>query len=83
MAFDLKTNNLSGLAIITTPDSSWRATPENFISLYDYAQQYQPELIPELMYANGKGSSKYISMILQHSFRFLMILFLRNTLHLQ
>ncbi len=56
MAFDLKTNNLSGLAIITTPDSSWRATPENFISLYDYAQQYQPELIPELMYANGKGS---------------------------
>ena len=56
MAFDLKTNNLSGLAIITTPDSSWRATPENFISLYDYAKQYQPELIPELMYANGKGS---------------------------
>lgn len=56
MAFDLKTNNLSGLAIITEPDSSLRATPENFISLYDYAQQYQPELIPDLMYTNGKGS---------------------------
>jgi hypothetical protein len=56
MAFDLKENNLTGLAVITTPDSSWRTTPENFISLYDYAQQYQPELIPDLMYANGKGS---------------------------
>jgi len=53
---DLQTNNLTGLAVITTPDSSLRATPENFINLYDYAQQFQPELIPELMYANGKGS---------------------------
>lgn len=53
---DLQTNNLSGLAIITTPDSSLRATPENFINLYDYSQQFMPELIPELMYANGKGS---------------------------
>jgi hypothetical protein len=56
MAFDLKENNLSGLSVITNPDSSWRTTPENFISLYDYSQKYQPELIPELMYANGKGS---------------------------
>lgn len=53
---DLLTNNLTGLAVITNPDSSWRALPENFINLYDYAQQYMPELIPELMYANGKGS---------------------------
>lgn len=56
MAFDLKDNNLSGLSIITTPDSSLRALPENFVNLYDYAQQFQPELIPDLMYANGKGS---------------------------
>ncbi|WGK93794.1 MULTISPECIES: hypothetical protein [Flavobacterium] len=56
MAFDLKTNNLSGLAIITEPDSALRATPENFVNLYDYAQQFQPELIPEMMFANGKGS---------------------------
>ena len=56
MAFDLKDNNLSGLAIITDTNSDLRATPENFINLYDYAQQFQPELIPELMFANGKGS---------------------------
>ena len=56
MAFDLKDNNLSGLAIITDTNSNLRATPENFINLYDYAQQFQPELIPELMFANGKGS---------------------------
>lgn len=56
MAFDLKTNNLSGVSVILNPDNSLRPTPENFINLYDYAQQYVPELIPELMYANGKGS---------------------------
>lgn len=56
MAFDLKTNNLTGLSVITNPGSELRYLPENFTTLYDYAQQYQPELIPELMYANGKGS---------------------------
>ena len=56
MAFDLKPNNLSGLSIITDTNSDLRATPENFVNLYDYAQQYQPELIPVLMFANGKGS---------------------------
>jgi hypothetical protein len=56
MAFDLKTNNLSGISVITNPSSDWRALPENFINLYDYAQQFCPELIPEMMYANGSGS---------------------------
>lgn len=56
MAFDLKQNNLTGLAIITDTGSELRQLPENFTTLYDYAQQFQPELIPDLMYANGKGS---------------------------
>ena len=56
MAFDLKDNNASGFAIITNPSSDLRATPENFTTQYDYLQQHQPELIPELMFANGKGS---------------------------
>lgn len=55
MAFDLKTNNLTGVAVIDQPGGVV-ATDANFITLYDYATQYQPELIPELHYANGKGS---------------------------
>jgi hypothetical protein len=55
MPFDLKDSNLTGLSIIDQP-GGLIATKENFITLYDYAQQYQPELIPDLVYANGKGS---------------------------
>jgi hypothetical protein len=55
MAFDLKVNNLTGVSVITQPGGVV-ATPANFITLYDYAKQYQPELIPELHYQNGKGS---------------------------
>jgi len=54
MAFDLRTNNLSGIAIIDQPGGV-AATQENFISTYDYATQYQPELVPQLHYANGLG----------------------------
>jgi hypothetical protein len=36
--------------------SSLRALPENFASSFDYLSQNVPELVPELMYANGKGS---------------------------
>lgn len=55
MAFDLKTNNLTGVAVIDQPGGVI-ATNANFITLYDYAMQYMPELIKELHYANGKGS---------------------------
>ena len=55
MAFDLKNNNLSGLSIVDQP-GGLIATNENFIDVYDYVTQYQPELIPDLHYANGKGS---------------------------
>jgi len=55
MAFSLQTNNLTGLATITQPGGVL-ATNANYITLYDYATQYQPELIPELHYANGKGN---------------------------
>jgi hypothetical protein len=55
MAFDLKTNNLTGVAVIDQPGGVL-ATNANFITLYDYAMQYQPELVKELHYANGKGS---------------------------
>lgn len=54
MAFDLRTNNLSGIALIDQPGGTI-ATQENFISTYDYAQLYMPELIPQLHYANGLG----------------------------
>jgi hypothetical protein len=54
MAFDLRTNNLTGVALIDQPGGV-SATSENFISAYTYAQQYQPELIPQLHYANGLG----------------------------
>lgn len=47
-------NNLKGPAVILNP-AGLIATPYNFMSLYDYATQYQPELIPELFYANGSG----------------------------
>jgi len=55
MAFNLPNNNLSGLAVITQPGGLIK-TADNFITLYDYAQQYAPHLIKELHYANGKGS---------------------------
>ena len=55
MAFDLKNQNLTGVSVITQPGGVTRSK-ENFITVYDYLTQYQPHLIPELHYANGKGS---------------------------
>lgn len=52
----LQTNNLSGLAVITDTNQIPMATPENFVDLYTYAQEKQPELIPDLVYKYGKGS---------------------------
>lgn len=49
-------NNLSGVAVITDSNQTPAPTPENFITLYDYLMQYQPELIPEYVYKYGKGS---------------------------
>lgn len=55
MAFALKnTNILGGVSVVDQPGGTL-ATQENFITLYDYATQYQPELIPKLHLANGKG----------------------------
>lgn len=54
MAFDLRTNNLAGVSVIDQPGGVI-ATQENFIDVYSYAQQYQPELVPQLHYANGLG----------------------------
>jgi hypothetical protein len=53
MAFDLRTNNASGFAVIDQP-AGVLATQENFISQYDYASQYQPELVAQLHY-HGLG----------------------------
>lgn len=55
MAFALKDNNLTGVAVIDQPGGVL-ATDANFITLYDYATQFQPELIKDLHFANGKGS---------------------------
>lgn len=54
MAFDLRTNNLSGVSVIDQPGGV-NATAENFIDPYSYAEKYQPELIPQLHMANGLG----------------------------
>ncbi|KUF38963.1 hypothetical protein AS361_03710 [Myroides marinus] len=56
MSYDLRENNLGGLSVIKDTNNELVATPHNFINLYDYAMHYQPELIPDLVYANGKGS---------------------------
>ncbi|RDY57571.1 hypothetical protein [Flagellimonas nanhaiensis] len=54
MPFDLRTNNLTGVAVIDQP-AGVNATSSNFIDLYTYAEKYQPELIPQLHMAHGKG----------------------------
>lgn len=56
MSFDLKDFNGSGVAVITDNLSSLRALPENFVSSFDYTSQFTPELVPQLVFANGKGS---------------------------
>lgn len=53
--FDLLTNNATGPAVITRPAGVTR-TQETFITVYDYLTQFMPHLLPELHYANGKGS---------------------------
>lgn len=55
MPFELLSTNLLGSAVIDQP-AGVLATSENFIDPYTYAQQYMPELIPELHLRNGKGS---------------------------
>jgi len=54
MAFQLKEQNLTGLSVITNP-GGLIPTSANYITLYDYAMKYSPELIPQLHFANGKG----------------------------
>lgn len=55
MAFSLRDNNVSGNPSVALSPSGERATPYNFISPYDYATQYKPELTPELYLKYGKG----------------------------
>ncbi len=77
MAFNLLGTNGSGLAVIDAP-SGVLAGADNFIDLYTYAEKYQPELIPQLHMANGKGKitqmlklmgqeSTYASDTIQHA----------------
>jgi hypothetical protein len=54
MAFSLPINNMTGIAVIDQP-AGVLASQANFIQLYDYVTQYQPDLIPELHYRNGLG----------------------------
>lgn len=54
MAFDLRTNNLTGAAVIDQPGGVV-ATADSFIDSYTYAEQWAPELIPQLHMANGLG----------------------------
>src|SRR5690554_1191855 len=49
-------NNLTGIAVITDPRQIPNQMPSNFIDPYTYAMQYQPELIPDMVYSFGKGS---------------------------
>jgi hypothetical protein len=52
----LLANNASGVAVITDANIIPSQMPSNFIDPYSYAQQFQPELLPELVYKYGKGS---------------------------
>lgn len=53
---ELLDHNLTGQIPILKDFSGLRATPENYTTLYDYAMHYQPELLPQLVFRNGKGS---------------------------
>lgn len=77
---DLLNHNLSGALPIIKDASQLRPTPENFITLMDYAKHWQPDLIPQLVFRNGKGSilgfvdyltggkeNSYASDIVQHA----------------
>jgi hypothetical protein len=77
MAFNLLGTNGSGLAVIDAP-AGVLATQDSFIDLYTYAEKFQPELIPQLHMANGKGKithmlklmcqeSTYASDMIQHA----------------
>lgn len=55
MAFDLLTNNALGLSVVTKP-AGVRRDSYTFMTLYDYAQKYKPDVAADLFYANGKGS---------------------------
>lgn len=53
----VKTNNLSGLAVITDANQIPKnTTGADFVDIFTYADKEQPELIPELVYQYGKGS---------------------------
>lgn len=52
---NLANNNLTGLAVITNTNGLV-ALPQNFRDSYDYLEQYQPELIRDMVYKHGKGS---------------------------
>lgn len=52
----LLNKNLSGTLPIVEDVNQLQATKDNFITLYDYLMQYQPELFPELVFQNGSGS---------------------------
>ena len=52
--FDLRTNNLTAGAVIDQPGGVV-ATADSFIDSYTYAEQWMPELIPQLHMANGLG----------------------------
>lgn len=55
MAFSLKTQNVLATDSVALSPTGERATPYNFISPYDYATQYQPDLNPQLYMKYGKG----------------------------
>src|SRR5690554_995422 len=77
---DLLNHNLSGALPVIKDYSKLRPTPENFITLMDYATHFQPDLIPHLVFRNGKGNilgfvdfltggkeNSYASDIVQHA----------------
>jgi hypothetical protein len=59
MAFSLLTNNLTTTSIIDQPGGV-AASADNFITSYDYAEKYMPELVPQLYLANGKGKISWL-----------------------
>lgn len=56
MSFQLLINNLTSANAVIDYPGGVLATDANFTTLYDYATQYMPELVPDLYFAYGRGN---------------------------
>lgn len=60
MATGLLDHNLTGAIPIIKESNHLQPTKDNFITSMDYAKQWQPELVPNLVMRNGSGSIQQV-----------------------